>query len=96
MQSSEPLLVLLEHGAILSQRKDHSDLMVVCRNIRSNEWPLHGIKGLLEALIDGGAKMDQDSLKWVGDRCGQKIRKFLEKKLEEIDISSSRISETDL
>jgi len=95
---TEPLIVLLEHGAIPNQCMDDSDsaLMVVCRNIHEDNWLLDGTKGLIEALIRGGVKMEQDELEWVGKYCGQQIRTFLEKTLEEIQISSSRVIETDL
>jgi hypothetical protein len=95
---TEPLIVLLEHGVNPNQYMDDGDsaLMVVCRNIDEDHWLLDGRKGLIEALIRGGAKMEQDELKWVGKHCGKQIRTFLEKTLAEIQISSSRLVKTDL
>ncbi|KAH6678321.1 hypothetical protein B0J14DRAFT_582438 [Halenospora varia] len=93
-----PLMVLLEHGAIPNQRMRGSDsaLMVVSNHLDGDKWLLDGAKGLIKALIHGGVEMDQGELEWVGTWCGQKIRAFMEKTLEEIQSSSSRIVETGL
>lgn len=95
---TEPLMVLLEHGVIPNQRVGESDstLMIVCRNVHKDKWLLDGTKELIESLIRGGVEMEQDELKWVGRCCGQEIRTFMDKKLEEMQSSSSRVVDTGL
>jgi NACHT domain len=95
---TEPLMVLLEHGAIPNQSMGDSvsALMVVSRQLDEDNWLLDGAKELIKALIHGGVEMEQDELQWVGRRCGQKIRTFMEKTLEEIQSSSSSVVEAGL
>jgi hypothetical protein len=95
---TEPLMVLLEHRAIPNRCMGDRDsaLMVVSRHLDEDNWLLDGVKGLIKALIHRGVEMEQDELEWVGTCCGQKIRNFMEKNLEEIQSSSSRVVETGL
>jgi hypothetical protein len=95
---TEPLMILLEHGAIPNRRMGdvESALMVVSREVNEDMWLLDGTKELIKALIHGGVGMEQDELKWVDKHCGPKIRKFMEKTLEEIQSSSSRVVEAGL
>jgi hypothetical protein len=82
---TEPLMALLEHGAIPNRETVDSDsaLTVISRYLDEDNWLLDGTKGLIKALIHGGVEMEQDELEWVGKCCGQKIRTFIEKTLEE-------------
>jgi hypothetical protein len=78
-------MALLEHGAIPNRETVDSDsaLTVISRYLDEDNWLLDGTKGLIKALIHGGVEMEQDELEWVGKCCGQKIRTFIEKTLEE-------------
>jgi hypothetical protein len=80
-----PLMVLLEHGAVPNRETVHSDsaLTVISKYLDEEDWLLAGTKELVKALIHCGLDMEQDQLKWVGEDCGQTIRRFIEKTQEE-------------
>ena len=82
---TEPLMVLLEHGAIPNRKTVYSDsaLMVISGFLDEDNWDIYTTKALIKALIYAGLEMGEDGLEWVGECCGQKERIFIEKTLEE-------------
>ncbi|KAH8659274.1 hypothetical protein BGZ60DRAFT_544318 [Tricladium varicosporioides] len=95
---TEPLMVLLEHGAIPNQYTDDGEsvLEVVSKHLDEDTWLLDGTKELIRALIHRGLRMKQETLEWVGVDNGQQIKIFIEKTQEEKHGVYSGVIETGL